>query len=100
MNVCRRAILQAMCKRALPFDPRRFLQENNNRRSWSGKARNGYQVATFDLIDRNIRQIESRAHSRLRDFYFVTVTLNGTNARFQVGRVNNDLLSAAQQSPG
>ena len=100
VKIYRRSVFQRTGNGFVAVQARRFFQENNQSRSWRAEIGKRHNVAALDLIDAEIRQIDGRPHSRLRDFQFVAVALNRTNPCFEIARVNNDLLAAAQGSAG
>src|SRR5215831_13633536 len=100
VNIYRRSVFQGVANGLVAVDARQLFHMNNQSRSWDALTRKRHHVAAVDLIDAEIRYIDGRAHSRLRNFQFVAVALNRTNTRFEIGRVNNDLLAAAQRSAG
>src|SRR6267154_6703911 len=100
VKIYRRAVLQETRSAVFAMKSRGFFQNNNQRRTWPAEVANGNDIAALDLIHRDVREIDGGTHSRLHNLQLLAVALNGTNTRFQVGRVNNDLLSAVKRSTG
>src|SRR4030095_7910457 len=81
-------------------EARRFFHKNSEVRRRCTQVRNRNDVAAVNLIDVEIWHIYRGAHSWTRDFNFATVTLNRTNACFEIGPMKDNLLATAQGSAG
>src|SRR4029077_16023229 len=97
MQINGASILERASGRFFGAKSRRSFHLGDNRRA-RHKIAIGDHVTALDLINCDIGQIKSRAHTGLRAVNFCSVTLKRTDPRWELLRLNDDALATVKSS--